>query len=143
MCNLKKMKKTAFIIICSLVLASCEMISISSRRATTRNFELSQKSPIGVLFLFKIELDSNNIPAASQFIARPEGTKLTAIEKYDMYSEIRLLQRIIRLKNVTHIKSDTLSKVMQRIELEFDYTRNVTFNTEKIKDNWFIVSIEQ
>jgi hypothetical protein len=137
------MKKTAFIILCSLVLASCEMISISSRNRISRSYELNQKTPVGVLLLFKVELDSNNIPAAAQFIARAEGTKLKAIEKYDLYSEIGQLQKIIYMKNVTHIKSDTISKNLQRIQLEFDYTRNVTFNTEKISDNWFIVSIEQ
>lgn len=136
------MKKTALIIICSLVLASCEMITIGSRRNAPRFYDLNQKTPVGLILLFKIDLDSNNIPAASQLIAHQEGSRLLAIEKYDMYDDIWLLQRIIQFKDITKIQLDTLSKVMQRIEIEFNYTRCVTFKTKQIQDYWYIVGYD-
>lgn len=133
----KALKLTVFLIFCT----SCELITIGTKREPV--IDIDQNSPIGAIFLFKAELDSNNIHAASQILARPSGGLYLALERYEMYEEIARLGRLIGKRAITMIKLDTLTPTNYRINLELDYTRNFTFTTARINDYWYIINYEE
>jgi len=133
------MKNTLYIIICSMLLSSCELFVLGSKKA--KQVEISQDSPLGTIYLFKAELDSNNIMAASQLLVSPDGSKYLAIEKYELFFEIARLRRLIGSKPVTFIKKDSISSSSYRFLIEFDYLRNISFTTAKIDSNWYIVGL--
>jgi hypothetical protein len=136
------MKKTLSIIICTILLSSCEMIVITNKKNVISR-DISQNSPLGAIYLFKTELDSNNISAATQTLATPEGGRYLAIDRYDMYDEIARIKRIIDKMPVTAERSDSLSVNSYRFQVEFDYLRKFSFTTAKIDSYWYIIRYDQ
>lgn len=135
------MNKIIFIFTASLLLTSCEIITIGNPNATHKEvINFNQESPLGALYLFITELDSNNVPAAAQLLAYPEGEIMLPIEKYELYYEIQRMQRKISLKPITKLLRDTLETEHYRFRIEFDYLTNVSFDTKKIAENWYIVN---
>lgn len=132
------MKHTISVLICTMMLSSCELIVISSKK--NQSIDISQNTPLGVVYLFKTELDSNNIPGAAQTLASPSGVKYLALEKYELYDEVARIKRMIGSSPVTRIKTDSISSSSFRFNVEFDYLRTMSFTTAKIKENWYIVS---
>lgn len=122
-------------------LSGCELFTFGSKRAPV--IEISQKSSIGAVLLFKAELDSNNTAAATEILAGKDGTKLLAVEKYEMSDEIARISRIITRKPITRMKTDTLAPDSHRILLELDYLKHITFSTAKIKSQWYITAISE
>lgn len=116
------------------------MFVIGTKHKKAEVVDHNQETPLGAVYLFKTELDSNNIPAATQILANPQGVKYLAIEQYEMYDEISRINRLIALKPITSYKLDTLAENSYRIEVEFDYLQNMGFQTRKIDDYWYIVS---
>jgi hypothetical protein len=132
------MKKTQLFIVITLLLYGCELLVIGTKK--TKAIEISQRNPIGTIYLFKTELDSNNIHSAVQFLAMPSGKLFLAEERYELYDDMSRLQRIIGSKPITKIKADTISASNLKIDVEFDYTKSISFTTEKINDYWYITS---
>jgi len=120
-----------------MMLTSCELIVIGSKKAPP--IEINQNSALGAIYLFKTELDSNNVPAATQILADPKGNVYLAFEKYEMYDEIARIGRIISHKPITSVKTDSLTATSYRINMEFDYIKAISFTTAKIQNNWYIV----
>ena len=105
--------------------------------------DIDQNSSIGVVYLFKTELDSNNIRGATQVLAQPKGVQYLAIEKYDLFYEMERMSRIIGHKSITDFKTDTLSNSNHKITVHFDYITEVNFTAEKIMNNWFITQYHE
>lgn len=135
------MKNTILIILILITVYGCELIVIGNPNQTPKIIEINQKSPVGAVYLFKTELDSNNIPAATQILAAENGSFYLAYEKYEMYYDIDRLRRIISKKPITNINIDTVAKNQQKFNFEFDYLQNMTFTTKKINDEWYIIDI--
>jgi hypothetical protein len=131
------LKLTFLLFICT----SCEIITIGTKREPI--IDINQNSPIGAIYLFKTELDSNNIHAATQILASPTGGLYLALERYEMYEEIARLRRLIGKRAITLIKLDTLTPTNYRINIELDYIRNFTFTTARINDYWYIINYEE
>lgn len=123
------------------ILTGCELFTFGSKRAPV--IEVSQKSSIGAVLLFKAELDSNNTAAATEILAGKDGSKLLALEKYEMSDEIARISRIITRKPITRMKTDTLAPDSHRIHLELDYLKNITFSTARINSQWYITAISE
>jgi hypothetical protein len=134
------MIRAPFILIL-IVLTGCELFTIGSRKSQPQ--EISQRSSVGAVYLFKAELDSNNASAATEVLARSNGNPLLAIEKYELFDEMNRIGRLIAKKPITRTRTDTLSTTTQRVRIEFDYVKNMTFTTQKIADAWFIVDISE
>ncbi len=132
------MKHLIFILVSMEILTACELITIGAKRQEI--IEISQRTPVGTIFLFKAELDSSNIPAATQLLAHPNGNKYLAYEKYELYDDIARLGYIISNKPVTHIKADSLSDNHCKVTVELDYLKTLHFTTAKLEDKWFITS---
>lgn len=135
------MKKYAIILILSLILSSCELIVISSKKQET--IPIDRNSALGAVLLFKTELDSSNVPAATQILAKEDGKIYLAFEKYELYDEIARIGRILNSKSVTNYQSDTLTPEKLRIDVEFDYINSMTFTTARIDSLWFIVDYKE
>ena len=131
------MTKAISIVTFIFILSSCELIVIGSKKA--KPVEINQQSPLGAVYLFKTELDSNNVPAATRILASPNGGLYLALEKYEMYDEIARVGRIIGQKPITDVNSDSLTNTSYRIHLEIDYLKQFSFTTTKIMDHWYII----
>ena len=131
------MKKNLGLFIYCLLLTGCELIVLGTKSQQPR-IEINQKSPIGTIYLFKMELDSSNVPAATNILIHAKGGFFSAIEKYEMWDEVSRLSRLISSKPVTNTTTDSLSSYSYNINLQFDYYRTITFHTRKIDNKWYI-----
>lgn len=123
-----------------LLIAGCELIRIGPN--TSGVIIPSRETSIGSVYLFKAELDRNNSHAAVQILAKSDGTKYLAVERYDMQSEMERLGRILANRTVSLYKTDTLQNDSHIIRLEFDYLKTYVFATKKIDNQWYIVDIQ-
>lgn len=138
------MRKLFFVILISLTLAGCELIVIGIRQPTTDKLfvDYSRNSAIGTIFLFKAELDSNNVPAASDYFIKPDGNYYSAYEKYEKFYDIFRVKRMISATEITEVKTDTLTNSKFKYKLEFDYRRKLFFTAIKIENSWYISEVE-
>jgi hypothetical protein len=126
---------TLFLTTASLV--GCELFVVGGSKAKPQ-IERSQRSSVGVVYLFKAELDSGNADAATELLAHASGRKLLAMEKYELKDEVRRLQRLMASKEITSTKTDTLSAVAHNVSVQIDYIRTMSFGTTRLNDQWFI-----
>jgi hypothetical protein len=136
------MNKNLSLFIYCLLLTGCELIVIGSKTQQPK-IEVNQKSPVGAIYLFKTELDSSNIPAATNMLIQPKGGFYTALEKYEMWDEVFRLKRLISTMPVTKTTSDSLSNYSYIVNIEFDYYRTISFQTRKIDERWFITGYSE
>lgn len=135
------MKKLYITVFCCIFLCGCEIFTIGGQRISKPQIEANQKSPIGTIFLFKAELDSNNVPAAIRLMLRPSGYPYLALEKLELYDELSRIRRIINNKPITDFKTDSLNESSYKLNIEFDYLKTITFVTTKFDESWYIVSL--
>lgn len=121
----------------SMSFVGCALFTIGGSPAKPV-IERSQRSSVGVVYLFKAELDSGNADAATDLLAHPSGRMLLAMERYDLTEDVRRLQRLMANKEITSTKTDTLSAVAHNVSVQIDYIRTMTFGTTRLKDAWFI-----
>lgn len=121
---------------------SCELIVIGEKKQKKEYIRVSQDNSLGAVILFKMELDSNNVPAAASMYAHPNGKRYLALEQYENYPEFARLGRVLNYNRITSIKTDTLNSESMNFRVEFDYLRWFTFVTRKIDENWYIVSYD-
>lgn len=122
-------------------LSSCELIVIKEATRTRTTPERDQNSPQGVVFIFKSEIDSNNVQGAIKVMASDDERPLLAVEKLEMQEEIARLGRMIARRDITALRVDTLSPVRHRLRTEFGYLKELTFTTVRVDSLWFISKI--
>ncbi len=137
------MNRKLVVIIFTVLLNSCELIVIGTKTTPqVKEFvDYNQKTPLGTIYLFKAELDSNNISAASELLAASDG-RFLAYQRYEKFDEVSRFKRMMSLKEITDVEGDKISENLYKYKLEFDYRRTVTFVTNKISNNWFITDME-
>jgi hypothetical protein len=128
------------ILVCNVV-SSCELIVIKEPTKTRTVPERDQNSPQGVVFIFKAEIDSNNVQGAIKVMASDDERPLLAVEKLEMQEEIARLGRMITRREITSLHVDTLSPVRHRLRTEFGYLKELTFTTVRIDSLWFISKV--
>lgn len=131
--------------ICNLILlliiltfAGCEIFVIGHKIEVLPTVNLTQESALGAVYLFKAELDSNNIPAASQILAHKDGSMMSAIERYENYFTVARLKRMLYMRQVTAVEVDTLQSRKFLCNIEYDYMKLVGYQTAQIADRWYI-----
>jgi len=137
------MRFSFFYILLISALSGCELYVIGNGGNKEKPIDISQNSSIGVVYLFKTELDSNNVRGATQVLAQPQGIYYLAIERYEMFEEMQRMARIIGRKSITGFLTDTLSATNHKIKVNFDYITQVNFTTEKIRENWYITQYQE
>lgn len=135
------MHKLLIIIFLSIFFTSCELIVIGSKPTGPKIVKIDQNTSLGAVYLFKTELDSNNTLAASQILASPNGNRYLAIDKYNKIFEIKRIKRIISNKPITSVAKDTTNNSTKSYNIVFDYLETLTFETQRINDEWFITNI--
>lgn len=135
------MKKFFILIIYAVLLNSCEVIVISGQKPVTRQTSYNRDTPVGSVYLFKMEIDSSNIYGASRYLIGKGNQKLLAVERYELYPEIARFGRIFGNLPITAIFVDTLNEYNQKVKIEFDYTKTLTFYTSKIENYWYIYEL--
>lgn len=126
------------LLIVIMSVTGCEIFVIGSKYTVLPTVNLTQETALGAVYLFKAELDSNNIPAAAQLLAHQDGTKMMAIERYENYFNIARLKRMIAFRQVTGAIIDTLTSRNKHCNIEYDYMKLVSYKTAQIDDRWFI-----
>lgn len=129
------------LVYCAAAASSCELIVIKEAAKTRTTPECDQNSPQGVVFIFKSEIDSNNVQGAIKVMASDDERPLLAVEKLEMQEEIARLGRMIARRDITALRVDTLSPVRQRLRTEFGYLKELTFTTVRVDSLWFISKI--
>ncbi len=137
------MKKIVLIML-MLGISSCELVVIGTRAniALPDRVEYNQKTALGAIYLFKAELDSNNVPAASQLLIKENGDTYLAIERYEKFYEINRFRRMMSSNEITDIKSEMEISNTIKYKIEFGFRRKVMFTALKIKNNWFITNMD-
>ncbi len=123
------------------ILTSCEVFTIKAPPA--KQFEavdMTQRTPLGVVYLFKAELDSNNLNGALSVLASPEGEKYLAIDRYEKKYEVARIKRMISRRKITGLRADTVSADTFNFQLEFDWTRQIEFTASLISEKWYITN---
>lgn len=126
----------------AVLLTSCELFVIGKRQ-TVVHIDKNQESPVGVVFLWKAELDSNNLTAVTELMRHPSGRQYLALERYELADDIRHWYNIIGGKPITSTVIDTVSAEQHVIHAKIDYIKDVTFSTVKVEeDGWFVSRIQ-
>jgi len=140
--NLKILYIIALLITTLFAINSCELIVIGKKPGEQKPTHYNRYTPTGSVVLFKTELDSNNVPAATDILASKDGKKLLALSRYEIEYEIERVRRVISKRTITNIIKDTISPHNIKVTLELDYYRYVSFNTSEINKLWYITNYE-
>lgn len=122
----------------------CEIITIGNKYPVKRKVVVhqNQATSLGVYLLFKTELDSNNAYAASDLLASQEGERYLAEARYELTYSVDMLRRNIQSMPITNIKSDTLSGLIVRHQIELDMIKYMTVFTKKIDSLWYVTKYQ-
>lgn len=137
-------KHIILIIVVSLLINACEIITIGNKYPVKRKVVVhqNQATPLGSILLFKTEIDSNNAYAASDLLASQEGTRYLAYDRYELSYSIDMLRRNIQMMPITSIKTDTLSGMIVRHQIELDMIKYMTVFTKKIDSLWYVTKYQ-
>lgn len=137
------MKKIVLIML-MIGLSSCELIVIGTRAniESPVRVEYNQKTALGTIYLFKAELDSNNVPAASQLLIKESGDAYLAIERYEKFYDINRFRRMMLSSEITDIKTEMENSNTIQYKIEFGFRRKLLFTSLKVNNNWFIINMD-
>ncbi len=133
------MKKLIFILL-TILLNACEIIQIGEKPQEVKTIIIARENPVGAVLLFKAELDSNNIPAATEYLATPTGHRILAIDKLNIYDELPMLRNKLKGLDISNIYQQSLDDNLIRVNIEFSYIRNLICDTKKIDSLYFIIN---
>lgn len=139
------MNKNIFlIIVTSLIISGCEIFTIGNKYPIRRKVVVhqNQATPLGVSLLFKTEIDSNNSYAASDLLASQEGELYLAYDRYELSYSVEMLRRNIQMMPITNIKTDTLSGMIVRHQIELDMIKYITVFTKRIDSLWYVTKYQ-
>lgn len=125
-------------------LGGCALFVIGDTTKKTTIVERSQRSALGVVYLFKEALDSSNVQAATDLMVHPSGRRLLAIERYEITDDVERWRRVMSAKPITKTHFDTLSAASHRVYLTLDYIKHYAFLTARLDDSsWYVASITE
>ncbi|MCO6466216.1 MAG: hypothetical protein J5I53_06340 [Bradyrhizobiaceae bacterium] len=120
----------------------CALFTVGGSGYVEPEIERSQRSSAGVVHLWKAELDSGNLAAATELMRRKNGDALLAVERYELADELQRWQKRLGGKPITSTTIDTLSNDQHTVHLKVDYIRTATFTTLSRAGTWFITNIQ-
>ncbi|MEN3026083.1 MAG: hypothetical protein ABDH31_00030 [Chlorobiota bacterium] len=102
-----------------------------------------QSTPLGTALLFKTAIDSGRIADALLLFALADGSPLLAEERYELAPELERLSRPIARLPITRTRTDSLSPVLVRIEMELDYWQTLRFTLRRRGSSWAVAGLER
>ncbi len=136
------MRSFPTLLIASLLLTGCELFVIGGGSPRTRVIERNQQSAEGVVYLWKAELDTNNLTAVTELMRHPTGRKFLALERYELADDLERWRVIMAGKPITSSAVDTLSASSHTVRAKVDYIRDVTFSTILQDGKWFVTNVK-
>jgi len=128
-------------VLAAAVLTGCALFVVGDGKKEVR-IEHSQRSPQGVVHLFKDALDSGNVQAATDLMVHPSGRRLLAVERYEIRDDVERWRRLMADKPITKTRSATLSATSNHVDVTLDYIRQFVFTTVRLEDSsWYVASI--
>lgn len=124
-----------------LLLCSCEVFVFGVKR--TNDPVPTRETSVGVVYMFKAELDSGNTQAAARLLLQKNGQQYLAMQRYEMYDEMARLGRVLSKAPITKTSTDTLSRRSQRHIVEFNYRKTISFTTTNVETDWYITDIQE
>ncbi|OGU56078.1 MAG: hypothetical protein A2X64_05300 [Ignavibacteria bacterium GWF2_33_9] len=132
------MKKINYLILFVFLLQSCQLIVLNPDKQKKVVYIANQNSALGILNLYLLQLDSNDVYSAIFLRTDSLGNRITPAMQYEDYYDVFRLQRQISGLPITQIITDTLSQESIVMNVEFDYIRKVEFLATKLDDKWYI-----
>jgi hypothetical protein len=135
------MRRIKLLLVILMALQSCQLIILEPKKQHKKIFIANQQSARGILNLFLLQLDSNDVYSAIFLRTDTLGKKVLPSKQYETYYDAFRLQRQINNLPITFVKADTLTEDSIIIRVEFDYIRNVEFLASKIDNYWYIADM--
>ncbi|NQW30702.1 MAG: hypothetical protein HQ472_09345 [Ignavibacteria bacterium] len=133
---------TVLILLIAISTSSCALFKIGSTSSGPEIVELSQRSSVSVIRLWKAELDSNNLRAAAELMVHSSGRQLLAVEKYELADDLQRWEKAVDFP-ITGAQVDTTSDSEHSVTIVLDYYRKLYFNTKRQNNLWFISRVKQ
>lgn len=133
--------KLIFVLVVIITIPSCQLVVVENKTVQKNVFIANRQSPLGVLNLYLMQLDSNDVYSATFLKTDSLGNYLLPIQQYELLFPTHKFARQIARMPITKLKYDTLSADTIILDIEFDYIRNVKFLTSKINNKWYIAEI--
>lgn len=124
-----------------LLFASCELVRIGS--GGSGMIQPTQETSIGTIYLLKAELDSGNINGASELLIHPNGKQMKAKERFEKFPQLEKLSYVIRNKDISYSKTDTLDALTHSIRCSFNYLNTISFTLRKNSNTWYISEVKE
>jgi len=124
-----------------IVLTACELFVIGS--SSKKNIiERSQRTSMGVVHLWKAELDTGNLTAATELMKHPSGRTLLAVERYELTDDLERWKKLIGTKPISSTQADTLNDSTHNVHAVIDHIRSVEFTTLRRSGLWYISKVQ-
>jgi hypothetical protein len=134
-------RSVLLLVILSLTLTGCELFVVGKSSASPQAIERSQRTALGVVHLWKAELDSNNLVAVTELMRHPTGRPYLAVERYELADDIRHWFNVIGSKPITSAEIDTVSADNHVVRAKIDYIKDVSFSTVRTEGTWFVSKV--
>lgn len=126
--------------LCFLMIVSCNIFRVSDNSGKLSG---SQRTPLGVVTLFKDALDSNDQHIAKALMRRNDGKPLLALERFDLAEDLQRYRRLVLHKPITSTKIDSLAPTQCRVVADFDYIKKLQFYTVKVEELWYVYRVSE
>jgi hypothetical protein len=118
----------------------CEAFVIGSSKPAVI-IERSQRSAVGVVHLFKAELDTGNITAATELMRNEDGKPFLALEKYEMQEEVARWMNRLDGKTITGTSTDTVNASSMVVHATLNHIMVIDVATLRIDSVWYITRL--
>lgn len=135
-------RHTLAFLLAMFLVTGCELFVIGGGSPRTRVIERNQQSAEGVVYLWKAELDTNNLTAVTELMRHPSGRKFLAVERYELADDLERWRVIMAGKPITSSAVDTLSPTAHTVRAKVDYIRDVTFATIQQDGKWYVANVK-
>ena len=135
------MQRLLTLLAVAAMMTGCELFVIGGGGPKTPVIERNQQSALGVVYLWKAELDSSNLTAVTELMRHPTGREFLALERYELADDLDRWKVIMGNKPITSTAVDTLSSNSHMVRAKVDYIRDVTFQTIRQDDEWYVTSV--
>lgn len=128
--------------LCAVMVPACELFVVGGRRAQPVVIDRSQGSSVGVVQLWKAELDTHNLTAVTELMRHSTGRPLLAVERHEMRDDLERWYAILKPTPLTIVAIDTVSSIAHRVRMQTREKRAVVFHTLLDQNRWFVTSVE-
>jgi hypothetical protein len=129
------------LVVLTVVLTSCELFEVGASRRDVI-IERNQQSSVGVVYLWKAEIDSSNLTAASELMRHRTGRALLASERYDMTDDLQRWKTLLAGKPITSAVTDTVNDSTHTVHTKMDYIRSVSFSAVRRQGRWWVAKVD-